>query len=198
MPHGPAGWRASAGLVPAQPTPGAPHTAGSPGQGGLHRAKGLGHGQHPGAGPSLPGFPPGPLALISLELCKEALPHTAPPSETKGPARLTSPHTRTLRADLDTQPRRDTNLKGQGAGPREGGRRAALSTSERAAQPGSPQPRKELEGARRDGAGRGPWSPRPLGAALPRGQDERGGAVTSRVTAAPAGVPPDLKRWSLR
>ncbi|XP_043310012.1 collagen alpha-1(I) chain-like [Cervus canadensis] len=118
-------------------------------QGGLHRAKGLGHGQHPGAGPSLPGFPPGPLALISLELCKEALPHTAPPSETKGPARLTSPHTRTLRADLDTQPRRDTNLKGQGAGPREGGRRAALSTSERAAQPGSPQPRKELEGARR-------------------------------------------------
>lgn len=202
MPQGPAGWGGlqvrSQHSQPGRPSHSGLSRAGwAPPREGPRPRPGT-----PGAGPSLPGFPPGPLALFSLELCRAALPHTALPSETKGPARLTSPTrgpcaqtwtpslsgTRTSRARAPGPGR-------VGGGPHSAPRGGQLSLGARSRW-------KELEGVRRGGAGRGSWSPRPLGAAWPRGQDERGGAVISQVTAAPAGVlirdPPDPKRWSLR
>lgn len=185
----PGGVGASTGPAPAQPTraPLAQGRVAPPGQGGLHRAKAPGHAGTRGGGPSLPGFPPGPLVLFSLELCRAALPHTARPSETKGPARLTSPHMRTLRSDLAPSlgGTRTSRARAPGHGRVDGGPHSAPRGGQLSL--GAHSRRKELEGVRRGGAGRGLRSPRPLGAAWPRGQDGRRGGHLP-VTAAPAGV----------
>ena len=130
--------------------------------------------------------------MLSLDLCRAALPRTAPPSETKGPARLNLLHTRGPCTRTGTPSLRGTRTSRA----REPGRRRAggglhSGTAGRAARAWELSPagwQKELEGARQDGAGRGSWSLGPLSAARPRGRDERGGAVIPRVTAAPPRV----------
>ena len=170
MLHSPAGWGASSGPVPAQPTPGAPRTAGltrqawaGPHQGPRRQAR------TPRAEPSLPGLPLGQLALFSLELCRAALPRTAPPSETKGPVRLSLDPTRgpcawtgtpSLRG-AQTSRAREPGHRGQAEGCTPHHR--AGSSGPGARSPASRQ--KELEGPWQDGAGYSSWSLGPLGAA---------------------------------
>lgn len=156
MPHSPAGWGASSGLVPAQPTPGAPHTAGLTRQAWAPQHQGPRRQAHtPQAEPSLPGLPLGQLALFSLELCWAALPRTAPPSETKGPARLSLVPTRGPCAWTGTP-----SLHGaQTSRAREPGHRRAgggLHSAPQGGQlgPRSLQPRRPAEGAGGGVAGR--------------------------------------------
>ena len=109
-----------------------------------------GHGVHPGVGP-LPGLPLGRLAVLCLDLCRAALPRTAPPSETKGPARLNLLHTRGPCTQTGTPSLRGTRTSRA----REPGRRRAALRHRRAGSSGlGAQPRQLAEGA---GGGAAGW-----------------------------------------
>lgn len=170
MPHSLAGWGASSGLVPAQPTPGAPHTAGLTRQAWAPQHQGpRRQARTPQAEPSLPSLPLGQLALFSLELCWAALPRTAPPSETKGPARLSLVPTRGPCAWTGTPSLRGAQTS-RARRRRAGGQAEGCTQHRRAGSsgPGARSPagrQKELEGAWQDGTGHSSWSLGPLGAA---------------------------------
>lgn len=200
MPHGPAGW-GRLQVRPQHSQPGHPsHRAGSPLPGRVGSTA-----PRPRATPA-----PGGRALSPrLSAWAAGLVLFGALQGSPAPHRPALGDQRAGEADFSahedpalgpgTQPRRDTNLKGQGAGPRKGRRRAALSTSGRAAQPGSPQPAEGAGGGTAGWCGtwltvpEAPWCSLAAWTGWEEGRSSPGDS-------GPRGraPPPDPKCWSLR